>query len=173
MSEWKDYFDVTANYPSGKFVSLLELLKENVPLDDPFYSVISDTYEWALPIVHPRLKFLFIPSNGISELYVALAINKSDPGFNQVFLLANDLAIAMNPQRWFHLAHDAITRQPERLVVVSNILEELGKVLDGYKFPTPQEFRSFIAGLNFEEEFDPEPFIVPEEPEDTDDQLLQ
>ena len=55
-------------------------------------------------------------------------VKKSDPDFEKLFNLANDLAIAMNPQRWFNLAgpEKRDFAEPERLTVVAEIRNQFG-----------------------------------------------
>lgn len=76
-------------------------------------------------------------------------VRKSDPDFEKFFELANDLAIAMNQQRWFNLA-DPEKRdfaEPERLAVVAEIKNQLEEAMKDPKFP--DTIRDFIENMDF------------------------
>lgn len=75
----------------------------------------------------------------------AIHVKKSDPDFQRLFDLANDLAIAKNPGRWFNMAApdraDYMT-EVERLKRVDEIYADLCVALA--EASVPQVFRDYI-----------------------------
>lgn len=76
-------------------------------------------------------------------------VKKSDPDFEKLFNLANDLVIAMNPQRWFNLAgpEKRDFAEPERLAVVAEIRNQLEEAMKDPKFP--DSIKEFIEKMDF------------------------
>ena len=73
---------------------------------------------------------------------------RSDPDFQKLFDLANDLAIAKNPQRWFGLADEQMdVPETERLAIVSAIETQLEEALE-------EKGESFSAFVEFIESLD-------------------
>lgn len=86
---------------------------------------------------------------GLVESDHAVRLTKSHPYFEKVFTLANDLAIAKNPQRWTNLSQPGRmdVAEPERLAIIEKIKEELARALA--ESETPEVFVKFIRTLKF------------------------
>lgn len=73
---------------------------------------------------------------------------KSDPDFERLFALANDLAIVTNPQRWYNLTGDYMDMaEPERLAVVAEIKNMMAEAL-AEKPLSETAFAAAIEGLD-------------------------
>src|SRR3989338_6726453 len=91
-------------------------------------------------------------------------VRESDPDFEELFRLANDLAIAKNPQRWFNLS--AVREGPSgEGREVMDVVEEIEKQLEEAMVERGESFRAFvdfIEGLDIVERLDVgslEPFL--------------
>ncbi len=83
------------------------------------------------------------------ELDNAIHVKKSDKDFKKLFDLANDYAIAKNPQRWFNLAEKDranFMTEEERLNILDEIYGQLNIAL--IEASVPQVFRDFIKTLD-------------------------
>jgi hypothetical protein len=99
--------------------------------------------------------------SGERRVYKSDLNGKPNPDFEELFRLANELAIAKNPQRWFNLSavreDESGEEQPimdasevERLEVIEEIERQLGEAMveKGESFAA---FVEFIEGLDFKE----------------------